>query len=180
MLATSPLSLSYSFAEDSVKSEQKISKSTNKEQNFGAIITGKIVDKKPQVKRVTLLEDLSKGNMRINSVEGVLSWAYINQKSYQSGIIIYDGNAVKTDQKLGEIQIKMIHADAVTINLNLIDKTNNPHSFLHRIMEDNDLIYRIIFSGKMIEAGSETFAIIFSNYGLKNPEIIHYIPSIQI
>ena len=50
---------------------------------------------------------------------------------------------------------------------------------MHRTAQ-GELIYKVIFSGKMVEAGSETFAIILTNSGLKNPESGHFIKHDQI
>lgn len=172
MLATAPLSISYSFAEDSqFESEQKTTKSTDNRQKrgLGAILTEKVVDGKLEVKRFALPENLSEEDMkRIISVKGETSgWAYVKQKAYQSGIILFDGKAFKVGQNFWELSSEgTFKISNKTFNLDLKEKSNDSAG----IQFPEDLSYKVIFSGKMVEAGSETFAVILTNSGLKNPE----------
>lgn len=157
MLSTSPMSVSYTFAESSDELEQKIAKSSKIETNK-AIITEKVVDGKLEVKRFALPENVSKEDMnRMISFEGETSgWAYVNQKAYQSGIILYDGKLFKVGKNMMEI------SDEKTLGLN---------GFTHDASQNEEFSFRVIFSGKVIEAGSETFAVIFTNPSIRDPSI---------
>ncbi len=185
MLATAPLSISYSFADDSLESEQKMTKSTksNQKEELRAILTEKVVDGKLQVKRFALPENLSENDMnRMISFKGETSgWAYVKQKAYQSGIILFDGKASKVGKNLWEISTRgTLQIQDKTFDLDLKGKSNGSRVIMHGTAQEGELIYKVIFSGKMVEAGSETFAVIFTNSGLKNPESGHTIKIDQI
>jgi len=78
------------------------------------------------------------------SIEGqTSSWAYVNYQVYNSGIIIFDGKASKVGDNLCEISTN-----------DVIDKT----------VPDEDLSYRVVFSGKSVETDEENvIAISFMN-----------------
>lgn len=155
MLSTSPMSVSYTFAESSDEFEQKIVQSPKIGTNTQAIITEKVVDGKLEVKRFALPENISKEDMnRMISFEGETSgWAYVSQKAYQSGIILYDGKLFKVGKNMMEI------SDEKTLGLHGFTETSKNEEFS----------FRVIFSGKVIEAGSETFAVIFTNPSIRDP-----------
>ena len=73
MLATSPISVNYSFAEIDGNQEEKdesLSKLSQKDR-LGVILTEKIVDGKLEVRHYSLPDDISKEDMhRILSFEG--------------------------------------------------------------------------------------------------------------
>ena len=111
-----------------------------------AILTEKVVDGKLQVHHYTLPEDISDEDLkRMLSFDGQMSWGYVNYKAYQSGIVIFDGKASKIGENLWEISI---------------ENTSN-----------GNLIYKIVFSGKIVETKEENeFAISFMNSMMKNLE----------
>ena len=170
MLTTAPLSISYSFADDSkFEFEQKMTKSTNNEQKkLRAILTEKVVDGKLEVKRFALPENLSEEDMKRMVSKGETSgWAYVKQKPYQPGIILFNGKAFKVGQNLWEFS-----SEADKINAKVLDlEKSKDSSGLQEIDHEKEISYKVIFSGKMTEAGSETFAVIFINSSLKNLEI---------
>ncbi len=155
MLSTSPMSVSYTFAESSDEIEQKIVQSPKIGTNTQAIITEKVVDGKLEVKRFALPENISKEDVnRMISFEGKTSgWAYVSQKAYQSGIILYDGKLFKVGKNMMEISD---------------EKTPSLHGFTET-SKNEEFSFRVIFSGKVIEAGSETFAVIFTNPSIRDP-----------
>ena len=170
MLATAPLSISYSFADDSkFESEQKMTKSTNNEQEeLRAILTEKVVDGKLEVKRFALPENLSEEDMKRMVSKGETSgWAYMKQKSYQAGIILFNGKAIKVGENLWKLSSEVDKTNAKTLDLEKSKESN----VLQEITHGEEINYKVIFSGKMTEAGSETFAVIFTNSGLKNLEL---------
>ena len=148
MLGASPLSVTYSFAEN------KHDKIENRE--LSAIITEEVVDGKLEVRQYVLPEEIFEADLkRMLSLDDQISWAYVNYKMYQSGIILFDGKVSKTGENLWEISIEN-------------DSSKN-------------LIYKIVFSGKITEAGEDNgFVISFMNSIIKNPEITQNIRLLQI
>ena len=148
MLGASPLSVTYSFAENESNQVEN--------REFRTILTEKVVDGKLQVRQYSLPEEFSEDDLkRMLSSGGQISWAYVNYKTYQSGIILFDGKVSKIGENLWGISI-----------------------------EDDfgkDLSYNIVFSGKIAEMDKENvFAISFMNSIAKNPEIYQNVKLLQI
>jgi hypothetical protein len=131
MLGASPLSVNYAFAEHEGSQVQS--------SELRGILTEKVVDGKLQVHHYALPEDLSDVDLkRMLSFEGQTSWAYVNYKAYQSGIVIFDGKASKIGENQWEISIE----DMISENL----------------------IYKVVFSGKIADTKEENgFVISFMN-----------------
>ena len=93
MLGTSPLSVN-AFAENKVNQEE------NRE-----ILTEKMVDGKLKVNHYALPNDLVEEDLqRILSMDEKMTWGYVNYKSYNAGIVIFDGKV----SKLGENQWEVV------------------------------------------------------------------------
>ncbi len=148
MLGASPISVIYSFAENEKKQEEK--------RELRVILTEKVVNGKLEVRQYTLPEEVSEGDLkRMLSFDGQLSWAYVNYKMYQSGIVLFDGKASKIGENLWGISIE----DDSNVNLS----------------------FKIVFSGKMGETNEENeFVISFMNSVMKNPETVQNIRLLQI
>ena len=148
MLGASPVSVTYSFAENESNQVEN--------REFRAILTEKVVDGKLQVRQYSLPEEFSEEDLkRMLSSDGQISWAYVNYKMYQSGIILFDGKVSKIGENLWEISIE--------------DNSNK------------DLSYKIVFSGKIAETDEENgFAISFMNSIVKNPETAQNVKLLQI
>ena len=148
MLSASPLSVTYSFAENESNQVEN--------REFRAILTEKVVDGKLEVRQYSLPEEFSEDDLkRMLSFDGQISWAYVNYKMYQSGIILFDGKVSKIDENLWEISIE-----------------ND---------SNKDLSYKIVFSGKIAETNEEGgFAISFMNSIIKNPETAQNVKLLQI
>jgi len=148
MLGASPLSVTYSFAENESNQVEN--------REFRAILTEKVVDGKLEVRQYSLPEEFSKDDLKkMLSSDGQISWAYVNYKMYQSGIILFDGKVSKIGENLWEISIE--------------DDFNK------------DLSYKIVFSGKIAETDEENvFAISFMNSIVKNPEMAQNVKLLQI
>ena len=148
MLGASPLSVTYSFAENESNQVEN--------REFRAILTEKVVDGKLEVRQYSLPEEFSEDDLkRILSSDGQISWAYVNYKMYQSGIILFDGKVSKIGENLWEISIE--------------DDSNK------------NLSYKIVFSGKITEIDEENgFAISFMNSIVKNPETAQNVKLLQI
>ena len=135
MLGASPLSVTYSFAD--IQDNQK--------EGIGVILTEEVVNGKLEVRHYALPDDITEDDIqRRLSFEGQpSSWAYVNYQTYHSGIIIFDGKASKVGDNLCEISTN-----------DVIDKT----------VPDEDLSYRVVFSGKSVETDEENvIAISFMN-----------------
>ena len=148
MLGASPLSVTYSFAENESNQVEN--------REFRVILTEKVVDGKLEVRQYSLPEEFSEDDLkRMLSSDGQISWANVNYKAYQSGIILFDGKVSKIGENLWGISI-----------------------------EDDfgkDLSYNIVFSGKIAEMDKENvFAISFMNSIAKNPEIYQNVKLLQI
>ena len=99
MLSASPLSVTYTFAENEGKQVEN--------REFKAILTEKMIDGKLQVRQYVLSEEISEADLkRTLSFDDQMSWAYVNYKAFQSGIILFDGKASKIGENLWEISIK--------------------------------------------------------------------------
>ena len=148
MLGASPLSVTYSFAENGSNQVEN--------REFRAILTEKVIDGKLKVRQYSLPEEFSEDDLkRILSSDSQISWAYVNYKTYQSGIILFDGKVSKIGDNLWEISIE--------------DDSNK------------DLSYKIVFSGKIAETVEENvFAISFMNSIVKNPEMTQNVKLLQI
>jgi hypothetical protein len=165
MLGASPLSVTYSFADSE----------DNQEAMFGEILTEKIVNGKLEVQHYALPDDVTEEDMqRMVSFEGqTSSWAYVNYKAYHSGIILFDGKASKVGENLWEISTNgMINLGERQFDLKLSGKSNGSHALMYETASDENLNYRVVFSGKVSETDEgNIIAISFMNSGLKNPEI---------
>jgi len=152
MLGASPLSVTYSFAD--IQNNQK--------ERIGVILTEEIVNGKLEVRHYALPDDTTEEDIqRRLSFEGqTSSWAYVNYQVYHSGIIIFDGKASKVGDNLWKISTN-----------DVIDQT----------VTDEDLSYRVVFSGKAVETDEENvIAISFMNSSLKNSEMGQNIKFSQI
>lgn len=148
MLGASPVSVIYSFAENQNEQEEN--------RELRVILTEKVVDGKLEVRQYTLPEEISEADLkRTMSFDGQISWAYVNYKTYQSGIILFDGKI----SKIGE-------------NLWGISEKNE---------SNGNLSFKIIFSGKSGETDKENeFVISLMNTVIKNPETVQNIKLLQI
>ena len=173
MLGASPLSVTYSFADIE----------DNQEERLGAILTEKVVNGKLQVRHYALPDDTTEEDMqRMLSFEGQTSgWAYVNYKAYHSGIVLFDGKASKVGENLWEIS-----TNGVSIlgerqsDLESSGKSNDSHVVMYETASDEDLSYRVVFSGKVTETDEENvIAMSFMNSG-PNPEISQNIKFLQI
>jgi hypothetical protein len=191
MLGASPLSVTYSFADlgdyqeegKKVQNIETTTKSIQKER-LGAILTEKIVDGKLKAQYYELPDNITAEDMqRMLSFEGeTSSWAYVNAKAYNSGIVLFDGKASKIGENLWKISANgVLNLGERQFGLELNGKSNDFHAVRHGTASDEDLNYRVIFSGKVVEIDEEhVFAIFFMNSGIKNPEMDQNIRFLQI
>lgn len=185
MLFASPLSVSYSFAESQESQEEKVKISKNvKKERLWAILTEKVVGGKLELQHYALPTDVSEEDMKrlLSFEDQTSSWVYVNYKAYNSGIVLFDGKASKVEENLWEITANgVLNLEEKEFNLELSGKSNGSHVIMHGTASDEDLSYRVIFSGKIAETDEENvFAISFVISGLKNPETEQNFKLLQI
>ena len=175
MLSTAPLAVTYSYAENEEKSVpktlQKDPKSYNKSQErLGVILTEKVIDGNLEVNEVVLPENTTESDMnKILSLEGTSGWSYIDYTGYHSGIVIFDGKASESGEKHWKISVNgKLNLSTGELDLELIGKSNSSNPNTTDLSKEN-LGYRVIFSGKMIESGDND-AFAFMNSAQKNSE----------
>ena len=190
MLGASPLSVTYSFADlggfqedEKAQNSETTAKSIQKER-LGVILTEKIVDGKLEAQYYELPDDITVDDMqRMLSFEGKTSgWAYVNVKAYHSGIILFDGKASKIGESFWKISTNgALNLGEKQFDRELNGKSNDSHAVKHEIASDEDLNYRVIFSGKVVEIDEEyVLAFSFIKSGIKNPEMGQNIKYLQI
>ena len=176
MLAASPISVNYSFA-DKENQDKNI---LDQKEGLGVILTEKIVDGKLQMQRYVLPDDSTKEDLRRMLSSDTSGWAYVSSNVYNAGIILFDGKATKVGENLWEISSNgVIRLGENEFGLELSGKSNGSHVNLHGIASGEDLIYKVIFSGKVGETNGENiFVISFVSSG--NPEMSQNIKFLQI
>ena len=176
MLAASPISVNYAFAD--TKNQDK--NTLDQKEGLGVILTEKIVDGKLQMQRYVLPDDSTKEDLRRMLSSDTSGWAYVNSNPYNAGIILFDGKATKVGKDLWEISSNgVIRLGENEFDLELSVKSNGSHVNLHGIASDEDLSYKVIFSGKVGETNDENiFVISFVNS--ENPEMGQNIKFSQI
>lgn len=149
MLAASPLSVTYSFAENEGQLEEN--------RELRTILTEKIIDGKLKVQHYAIPDEVTEADLqRMLSFDGQISWAFVNYKAYNTGIVLFDGKASKVGENLWEISID----DNIS---------------------EEDLSYKVVFSGKITETDEENvFAVSIMNSVIKNPEMTQNVRLLQI
>jgi len=145
MLAASPLSVTYVFGQNDDNPDE-----------LGAILIKKMINGKLEVNHYALPGDLSETDLQTISINGKMSWVYENFKSYNAGIVLFDGKASKLGENLWEILI-----DEETL--------------------DEEISFKIVFSGKITESDEENvIAVSLMNFVIKNPETAQNLKLLQI
>lgn len=175
MLAASPITVTYSFADNTGVYEPK---GSSKNEGLGVILTEKMVDGKLKVQRYALPSDTSKEDMqRMLSLE-TSGWAIMNYKAYNAGITLFDGKAIKVGQDLWEISTNgILSLGEKEFDLELSGKSNGSHVTMHGTASSEDLSYKVVFSGKITE-NENVFEIFFNS--AVNPEMGQNVKFLQI
>ncbi len=144
MLGTSPLSVN-AFAENKVNQEE------NRE-----ILTEKMVNGKLKVNHYALPNDLVEEDLqRILSIDEKMTWGYVNYKSYNAGIVIFDGKVSKLGENLWEI----------------VENED---------LSDVKLGFKVVFSGFDVELEENMIVVALMNFMIKNLESAQNIKILQI
>ena len=174
MLGASPITVTYSFADDTGAYEPK---GSSKNEELGVILTEKMVDGKLKVQRYVLPSDTSEEDMhRMLSTE-ISGWAIMNYKAYNAGITLFDGKAIKIGQDLWEISANgVLSLEEKEFDLELSGKSNGSHVIMHGTASEEDLMYKVVFSGKFSK-NENVFEIFFNS--TINPEMGQNIKFLQ-
>jgi hypothetical protein len=160
MLGTSPLSVSYSFADFGENDSEVL-----KNKRLGMILTEKVVNGKLQIQQYALPDEFSDNDKQrmVSFEEESSSWAYVNYNALHSGIVLYDGKA----SKIGENQLE-ISNDFPEDSQSRLGITKNS-----QINEDSEkeLIYKVIFSGNTVNSDLESGKIIYFVNSIFYPEL---------
>ena len=179
MLSTAPIGVSYSYAESEENLEfEEIQYDSLLPENSHldgtkTILTEKVVNGKLEVMEFVLPKDTTEEDMkRILSLEGTSGWSYINSQQYRSGIVLFDGNASRSGDRYWKISVNgTLNLFKGELDLKLDGKSNNSITEISENPSNENMDYRVIFSGKMVESDDENvFAIAFMNSILKNSE----------
>lgn len=178
MLAASPLAVTFAQAEvTDGESDSEVSKSLKmtRSDKVKAILAERIVDGKLQVRQFDVAEDATPDEIRRTLMfEGkTTGWAYVSGKAYNSGIVLFDGKAIKIGERSWDLSSKgEMEVAGRTLDLELKGKAHGQRVILHGTATNDDLEYRIVLSGKVAQSGEDDiFAIAFIHAGLKNPEV---------
>ena len=182
MLSASPLSVTYSFADIGSNQESKMEDTSQKEE-LGLILTEKLVNGKLKVQHYALPEDTREEDVKrmISIEEEVSGWAYVNYKAYHSGIVLFDGKASKVGENLWKISSNTTLNSGEKILDTELDKESSNFHITERDTREEDVIYKVVFSGKNGEMDKEDeLVIFFVKLSLNNPEISQNIKSLYI
>ncbi len=181
MLAASPLTVTYVDADltdedmkESIKfSTDKVKFKHEEKERLRTILTEKVVDGKLLVRHFEIPEDATPDEIRkillfYGETNGL---AYVKSKAYNAGIVLFDGKVIK-----GERDEKLSSQGTIkggkTLESDLSNHAHGSQLILHGNASNNDLIYRIVLSGKITQTKNEdSFVIAFIHAGLKNPEM---------
>lgn len=189
MLAASPLTISHVQAdttnESGLNSIKEIPKSAiSQKEKVRTILTERVIDGNLQVRYFEVPENFTGEQIRkALSFEGeTLGWAFVNAKAYNAGIVLFNGKAIKVGENAwgvssqGTVELGGRHLD-----LELSGKIREQNVILHGTASNEGLAYKVIFSGKVAQAGEEnTFAIAFVNAGLQDTDSGHTVKLFQL
>jgi hypothetical protein len=187
MLSTAPLGVSYSYAEIEENPEpEKIQSDPNLPENshldkVRTILTEKVINGKLEVIELILPKDTVDEDInRILSLGGAPGWSFIEYQEYHSGLVLFDGKVSKVGEKFWEISVHgTLDLSKGVLNLHLSGKSENSSPEIQENSSNEDLDYRVIFSGKIEESDKENeFAIAFMN-SIQTPEPSQNIKLLQ-
>ena len=177
MLATSPLDVIYTHAEEiqgSDKSTSECSKSSKIAKNLGkGVISEEIIDGKLKMTYHNFDQSASFDELQEFMLEDKTNgWAYVSGKAYDSGIVLYNGKVVQTDENTWNVSTEgIIDLDGKTLNLELDGTIHGTNVFLKGIASNDEFSYKVVFAGKTIVTDEdEFFGISFMKAELRDPE----------
>ena len=171
MLSTAPLGVSYSYAEieenteyEEIPYDPRLEEYTQFDE-IQVILVEKVIDGKLEEMEFILPKDTVEEDFeRILSLEGTSSWSYVTYKTYNSGIVLFDGKVSKLGQQFWKITLSgTLNLSKGELNLDFSGKSNNSTNKTSQNSSE-DLDYRVVFSGNLDESDEESvFAIASMN-----------------
>ncbi len=171
MLSTAPLGVSYSYAEieenteyEEIPYDPRLEEYTQFDE-IQVILVEKVIDGKLEEMEFILPKDTVEEDFeRILSLEGTSSWSYVTYKTYNSGIVLFDGKVSKLGQQFWKITLSgTLNLSKGELNLDFSGKSNNSTNKTSQNSSE-DLDYRVVFSGNLDESDEENvFAIASMN-----------------
>lgn len=160
ILSTSPLSVSYSFADF-----EENDSSLLENGRLGMILTEKVINGELKIQQYSLPDKFSDEDMkRMPSFdEQPSSWAYVNYKTLHSGIVLYDGKASKIGEDQLKISTNVLKDSQSRLELNENSERNED--------SEKELIYKVIFSGNIVNSDFESEKIIYFVNSILFPEM---------
>ena len=160
MLGTSPLSVSYSFADFGENDSEVL-----KNERLGVILTEKVVNGKLQIQQYSLPDEFSDNDKQrmVSFEEESSSWAYMNYNALHSGIILYDGKASKIGERQLDISTDLLE-DSQS-GLEIPENSQRNDNF------QKELSYKVIFSGNIVNSDLESEKIIYFVNSIFFPEL---------
>jgi hypothetical protein len=160
MLGTSPLSVTYAFA-DFGDNDSGLLENTQRPR---MILTEKVVDGKLQIQQYSLPDEFSDDDMQrmVSFEEESSSWAYVNYKALQSGIVLFDGKASKIGEDQLKISTNLLKDSQFGLELPENSQNENP---------EKELSYKVIFSGNIVNSDFESEKIIYFVNSILFPEL---------
>ncbi len=186
MLGSSPLIVTYSYADNEGKEHQKnvlpLDK-VQKERLWKIILYEKVVNGKLQVRHYALPEDVSSKDMQrmLPLREEMARWAYVNNWDYQAGIVLFDGKVSRMGENLWEISSNgAMNFGREQLEPGSGGKSNESQEIAYETDQNEEFRYRVIFSGKIPETNTDRiFNISFLNPSIKTPLILSNLQPIE-
>ena len=165
-LGISPMTVAYAFSEEDDKKSQKSDNLDKKWSKWKIILTEKVVNGKLELSRYAVSDGISHDELEEKlRADGKTSWAYVNHKGYQAGIVLFNGKASKIDDNIWKITSDEILKPVIN------ELPSEFTTSLNKTSQNKELSYKIIFSGKMVESYIDSdFLISLMNSGLNNSE----------
>jgi len=150
MLGTSPLSISYSFADLEENNSELL-----KNKRLEVILTEKVVNGKLQIQQYSLPGEFSDNDKQgiISFEEESTNWTYVNYNALHSGIVLYDGKASKIEKDQLEISTNLLKDSQYRHEL--------PENYQRNEHYEKELSYKVIFSGNVVNSDLESEKIIY-------------------
>ena len=187
MLSTAPLGVSYSYAEieenheyEEIPYDPKLEEYTQLDE-IRVILVEKVVDGNLEEIEFILPKDTTEEDIdRILSLEGTSNWSYVTYKTYNSGIVLFDGKVSKLGQQFWKISLNgTLNLSKGELNLEFSGKSNNSKAKINENFSTEDLDYRVIFSGNLDEPDKENvFAMALMNPS-QGPETVKNFKFLQ-
>ncbi|MEX0861850.1 hypothetical protein [Nitrosopumilus sp.] len=162
MLCASSLSITYSFAEISDGQNECIIPKNTENDRLEGILVEKMVNGNLEVRHYALPDEFSKKDIQeMMSFDKEISWAYVNYKTYHSGIVLFDGKTLKISNSLLEVSTNdSLNLVKIQDDLELSEKSDNFNVEIPRTVSSEDLSYKVVFSGKIGEPSeNNTFLV---------------------